>query len=84
MKLYVIKDCKVGAYDLSTLVCSNDQVGIERNLRNLVNSGDIKNFLVSYTSDFQLWSLGEIDANTGVIKNDPQLVFDLVNLKENK
>ena len=84
MKMYVIKDLKVGAFDVSTLVCSNDVVGIERNLRNVINSGDNKNFLVSFTSDFQLWSLGEIDPNTGAIKNNPELVIDLITLKENK
>lgn len=84
MKLYVIKDLKAGCYDLATLVASNDPIGLERNLRNVVNSVDVKNFLVSYTSDFQLWSLGEIDGTTGVINNNPELVIDLITLKENK
>lgn len=84
MKLYVIKDLKAGCFDLATLVASNDPIGIERNLRNVVNSGDVKNFLVSYTSDFQLWSLGEIDGNTGSINNSPELVIDLITLKENR
>lgn len=84
MKMYVIKDLKAGCYDLATLVASNDPIGIERNLRNVVNSGDVKNFLVSFTSDFQLWSLGDIDGNTGVIVSKPELVLDLISLKENK
>lgn len=74
MKLYAIKDCKVGSF-LSVLTFANDAEA-KRYLDYLVNSST--ELIHLYPEDFQLFSLGSYDNVSGVITSDVSFLVNAV------
>lgn len=77
MKLYSVKDCKSGF--MSIIAFKNDDLAI-RGFSNMVNE-PVPNLVNSNPSDFELWSLGSFDQDSGVITSDIQYVTNALSVK---
>lgn len=78
MKLYAIKDVKVGFWKPFTQ--HNHPVAI-RDFGNMVNSRE-NSFVSENYEDLELWYLGTYDDSTGVISSDVQFITNGVNVKK--
>lgn len=77
MKIYSIKDKAVGF--TSTFTTENDYSAL-RMFSDSINTG--KSMLNEHPEDFQLYRLGELNQNSGVItpEQEPKLLEEAVNL----
>ena len=79
MKIYSIKDTKVGAFK-SPFYSHNDSVAI-RSLQNVVNDPNAGELHLN-AEDFQLYRLGEFNDITGDILSNVEFVANAIDLKK--
>lgn len=79
MKIYAIKDTKIGAFK-TPFYSYNDQVAI-RSLKNAINDKTAGE-LYQNPEDFQLYTLGEFNDLTGDITSKVEFVANAIDLKK--
>lgn len=72
LKIYAIKDVKVGNYSSTPFMLDNDDVAI-RAFKTSINSNS-QSQICMYYEDMQLWRLGEFDDKTGVINSEVEFI----------
>lgn len=70
MNIYSLKDVKSGY--MSLMLYKNDELAV-RAYKNLLTSGT-DNIVVRNPEDFELYSLGTVDMDSGIINSDVRFV----------
>lgn len=78
MRLYAIHDRLVGYFQQPFVANSDHQV--KASLAQLVTTGDKTNAIAATPHHFELWSLAEIDEETGNVKPNPEFLCDCSSL----
>lgn len=81
MKVYAIKDLKIGFEPPFTR--QNDDVAI-REFESAAKFAQGANRFRECPTDYELWSLGEYDMNTGVITSKPEYLSNLLGVFTSK
>lgn len=80
MKIFVIKDVKVGVYQKP--ICAEHEQVIFRTLTQIVNGPIENNLLASNPEDFQVFTLGTFDDKSGKIEvTEPEFVENVIAFK---
>lgn len=72
LKIYAVKDVKVGNYSSTPFMLDNDDVAV-RAFKTAINSNNGSQ-VSEYYEDMQLWRLGEFDDKTGVITSEVEFI----------
>lgn len=80
MTLYSIKDTKAGTF--GNLFPDVNKFTAMRQMTQFVNSGDDKNIIVKNPQDFELWSIGTFNQESGELESKTEFIINLAELKQ--
>jgi len=79
MKIYAIRDRMLDFY-LTPFVAEDEPKVVMHSLAELINNKESKHAVAQAPHHFELWTLGEINQETGGITRTPELVADCASL----